>query len=185
MLDVLRLDGINYYGLEPSTSAWAARATSSTSEGTLPVTNVDLNDGDDRVFVSSLANEVLDSLPDYLAGHLDAIAGTLNLDFGSGRHALLVSDEQAVDGDFGVRITDKPSIGLARDPDAAPDAEIFMSGLGEHGGINYRAAPTGNFLDGIAVWTGSGADAIEVEGTHYRTTGRTITSLNTGLGDDT
>ena len=57
------------------------------------------NDGNDRAYVSSLANETLASATttDLLRGNLDAILGTLNLDLGTGRHLLMISDESATD----------------------------------------------------------------------------------------
>jgi Ca2+-binding RTX toxin-like protein len=49
----------------------------------------------------------------------------------------------------------------------------------------------GDFAPGITIWTGWGNDIIEIDGTHYRDPLspefpliRTITTLNTGLGDD-
>ena len=47
--------------------------------------------------------------------------------------------------------------------------------------------PTGNLLDGVVYWTGSGNDGITIDGTHSRlaTGKRTTTILNTGLGNDT
>ena len=69
----------------------------------MPVTNIDLGAGDDRVYVSHLADVGLDERPDYLRGHLDRLDGALNLDFGAGRHTLMISDEMATAGDAGRR----------------------------------------------------------------------------------
>src|SRR5262249_392971 len=46
------------------------------------------------------------------------------------------------------------------------------------------AGSAGNFADGITLWTGSGDDVIEINGTHRRDDVREITTLNTGLGND-
>ena len=50
--------------------------------------------------------------------------------------------------------------------------------------ITYRADAAGDFRGGITYWTGSGADTIAIDGTHLRAGVRTVTSLNTGLGND-
>ena len=52
------------------------------------------------------------------------------------------------------------------------------------GAITFKAAPTGTFADGVTIWTGSGADTIHIDATHERAGVRTVTSLNTGLGND-
>ena len=66
----------------------------------------------------------------------------------------------------------------------AAQAEVFIVGLAA-GSITYRAdATSGNFADGISIWTGFGADTIRVDGTHKRAGMREITWLNTGLGND-
>src|SRR5207253_3418840 len=54
--------------------------------------------------------------------------------------------------------------------------------------IDYLAAAgsAGNFADGITMWAGYGDDGITIDGTHQRDAFvRTITTLNTGLGNDT
>src|SRR5574341_886302 len=103
----------------------------------------------------------------------------LNIDAGAGRHILLVSDEAATVGDVNVLITDQPVSGTG-----APQAEIVMVGLAD-GAITYKAdATSGNFASGITVWTGFGNDKIDIDGTHIRSGVRTVTTLNTGLGDD-
>ena len=109
--------------------------------------------------------------PDYLYGNLDQILGALNIDAGSGRHQLMISDEAALVGDNDVRITD------------APGSEILVSGLAP-APITFKAAANGTFADGVTIWTGSGNDRIHIDATHERAGVRTVTSLNTGLGDD-
>ncbi len=74
--------------------------------GTRPVTNVSLGEGDDRVYISSKADVALSGKPEFLAGDLDDVAGTLNLDLGTGRHTLLISDEGSGVGDPNVLMTD-------------------------------------------------------------------------------
>ena len=140
-------------------------------QGTTATTNLSLGAGDERVYVSSGAAYGQADRPDYLYGNLDQILGALNIDAGSGRHQLMISDEAALVGDTDVRITD------------APGSEILVSGLAP-APITFKAAANGTFADGVTIWTGSGADRIHVDATHERAGVRTVTSLNTGLGDD-
>src|SRR5206468_12064434 len=101
---------------------------------------------------------------------------------GAGRHRLFISDEAATAGDPNVVITDVAPAVLNS---LSPTAEIWITGLGEPGGISYRVAPGGNLFDGVVYWTGSGDDGITIDGTHNRAGERTTTVLNTGLGSDT
>jgi Ca2+-binding RTX toxin-like protein len=136
--------------------------------GTSAVTNISLHDGDDQIYVSSLANVAGgDPRPDFLSGNLDSIQGPLNINAGAGRHLLFVSDASATRGDSAVTIAN----GLIRGLSPAD--------------ITYVADnPSGNFADGITIWAGSGNDNISVVGTNERPGLRTITTLNTGAGDD-
>ena len=170
----VRQAGINYYGLETLDIRLGSGDEVVNVQGTLPHTIIDLGGGDDRVYVSHLADVGQDARPQYLRGHLDLVQGALDLAFGAGRHTLLISDEMASVGDE-VRITDAPGTG-----------EILIAGLAP-APITYGADPvTGNFHDGIRIWTGSGADTIAIDATHAREslTRWTVTWLNTGLGDD-
>ena len=124
---------------------------------------------------------------------MDDVRGALNLDLGTGRHRLFISDEAATAGDPNVKITDvDPGVaGLSTGPEM-----IWVTGLSEGrndanfsyypngGGISYKVAPTGNLYDGVVYWTGSGDDTITIDGTHVRAGERTTTLLNTGLGND-
>ena len=150
--------------------------------GTTAVTDVYSHAGDDRFSISSLAAETVESAQttDYVEGNLDALLGNLNLSAGEGRHRLFVSDEAAVAGDPDVLITDAPSTATR-----LSSAEIEIAGLAP-APITYGASAAGSFAGGITVWSGFGADTISVDGTHNRAVPgvRTITTLNTGLGDD-
>ena len=110
--------------------------------GTLPVTNVSGGVGDDRVYISSLADVGLADHPQFLAGDLNAVAGTLNLDLGAGRHTLLISDEGTDVGDPNVLITDVVAAARARDAALSATGEIFVVGLAP-AGISYRADASG------------------------------------------
>ncbi|HEX6131660.1 MAG TPA: calcium-binding protein, partial [Actinomycetota bacterium] len=146
--------------------------------GTLAVTHLYGHDGDERYYVSAIANEDLVSsrTTDFLEGDLDDVRGELDLHAGAGRHLLMLSDEHALAADTDVRITDAPTTGF-------PGAEIEISGLAP-AKITFQAAAAGSFADGITIWTGHGDERIVVDGTHLRSGLRTTTTLNTGLGDD-
>ena len=154
-------------------------------QSTSVVTNIILNDGDERIYVSNLATLDLFTETDFLMGTLDGIEGILNIDTGSGRHLLMISDKDSTEGDSDVLITDQQVTGL-------PSTDISITGLAP-AAITYMADPVdGSFADGITIWTGSGGDTITIDGTHRRDLQdplgndiRTITTLNTGLGDDT
>jgi len=193
-----RREGVNYYGL--ANNEWLNIDLGSASDvfnarGTTAITNVYAHGGDDRFYVSELANETIASafgigMPktDFLEGNLDFIRGNLNVDAGAGRHLLFISDEAATVGDPNVVITDHPTTSTR-----VNGAEIEIRGLAP-ASIDYLAAAgtAGNFADGITMWSGYGNDGVTIDGTHERNvpapgggTLRTITTLNTGLGDDT
>src|SRR5438132_2807271 len=205
-----RIDGINYYGFETVNISTGSGSEVFNVQGTTPgsngyaqaggiaVTNVVLNAGDDRVFVSSNAD--LDqptwSAVDFLTGNIDDVRGSLNVDLGTGRHRLFMSDEASNVGDL-LSITDHTTT-LSTSLHLDSSAEIFVTGLtrGWDGnaaaGISYKVDPTGNLYDGVAYWTGSGIDKVYIDGTHdrpaldtsFHATKRTTTMVNTGLGDD-
>ena len=169
-----RVDGINYYGVETLEHRRSAPATtSSTSRARRAVTNLSLGAGDDRVYVSSQAAYGLADRPDFLRGDLDALAGALNLDLGTGRHTLMISDEAAAVGDTRPRSptprrrTLNGLVGRRRDLDHRPRR------AGRH---HLPRRRRGNFADGITYWTGSGADTITIDGTHLRAGVRTVTT---------
>ena len=199
----LAMDGITYFGLESVNIATGSGAEIFNVQGTtagsggfsasggVAVTNISLGGGDDRVFVSSTADLDHASAPgfDFLTGNLDDVNGALNIDLGTGRHRLFISDEAAEVADTAVSITDvAPTDAAARQ--LATGAEIFVTGLAGSpttlpaGGITYLVDPTGDLFDGVVYWTGPGGDTVTIDGTHLRAGGRTTTMLNTGLGDD-
>ncbi|MEX0958007.1 MAG: LEPR-XLL domain-containing protein [Burkholderiales bacterium] len=174
--------GIDYSGIEVLNIDLGSGADVFNVQGTSAVTNLALNDGDDRIHVSSEASaDLLNHAGiDFLPGHLDDIQGALNIDAGAGRHQLMVSDESATAGDTDVAISDMQPV----DADLSATAEIWITGLAP-AGISFEASRTdGNFHDGISIWTGSGDDTVRIDGTHERLGARTTTVLHTGLGDD-
>jgi Ca2+-binding RTX toxin-like protein len=179
------LAGITYETIEAVNIGLGAGADVFNVRSTSALTNLNTGAGDDRIFVSSLASATAANADDidFLAGNLNGIAGTLNIDAGADRNALMVSDEAAGAGDASVLITDVLAAAAAIVPNVAANAEVFITGLAQ-GAITYRAAANGTFAGGITVWSGSANDAFLVNGSHEREGVRTVTTLNTGLGND-
>src|SRR3954451_4327588 len=118
---------------------------------------------------------------DLLSGNLDGIQGALNIDAGVGANRLMVSDEAATVADTNVVITDRKPTALGGMFDSA---DIWVTGLAP-AGISYKATG-GDFTGGVTYWTGRGGDSIAIDGTDTRSgTRRTVTTLNTGDGNDT
>ena len=196
-----RRDGVEYAALEVLDIKTGSAYDVVNVRGTGATSHTDLHTGagDDRIYVSSLANVPLTgqgSRPDYLFGDLSLIGGTLNIDAGTGRQTLMISDEASLVGDTNVVITDDRSKALTRDGRANADnrltsaselanADIYVIGLAGRA-ITFSAAPAGTFANGVWIWSGYGADTISVDGTHDRRDQgvRTVTFLNTGLGND-
>ena len=194
-----RMDGIEYFGIETlnigtgsGEDVLSVQGTSSGSNGFTgtAVTNVDLGAGDNKVFVSSNADQDLNSWSgvDFLTGNLDDVQGALNLNLGIGRHRLFVSDEASSHPDL-YSITDTKGASVYSTAGLADGADIYLTRQGtlSNGaplpGISYGTA--GNLFDGVNYWTGSGNDTVFINGTKPDgTTERTTTVLDTGLGDD-
>ena len=191
----VRTEGINYYELDTLNLNLGRGDDVVNVQGTSANTNLSLGAGNDRIYVSSTAafglNTSVNPGPtDFLSGHLHNINGGLNVDAGTGRNLLLIGGEASTLDNNDIVISDVP---VAGEP---TNAEIAVRGLTggiaafgwadlAQGTITYRADSTGNFADGMRLWTGFGADTIHIDGTLYRAGERTITLLNTGLGDDT
>ena len=172
--------GIKYFNAENLNIDLAEQDEVFNIRGTTAETNVFGHAGDERYYVSSAADEDLATalITDFLLGNLDDIFGNLNLDAGQGRHLLMVSDEAALAGDQDVVITDQPTSTPQLD-----GTEIEITGLAI-GAVTYQADTAGNFADGITIWSGFGDDTVSIDGTHYRAGLQTITTPNTGLGND-
>ena len=154
-------------------------------QGTTAVTNVFGHGGNEQFFVSSLANENLQTAPsaDFLLGNLAGISGNLNLAAGSGDHTLLISNEGSVSGIPNGVITSVPT-----SLTALAGTQIEVDGFAT-APIDYQAAG-GIYAGGITYWTGYGSVNVTVNGIFQRAgvhnangqSLRTITTLNTGLG---
>jgi Ca2+-binding RTX toxin-like protein len=191
-----RESGFNYYGIKILNLDLGSGDDVINVQGTSAITNLNLGDGDERIYVSSTANFDLDTTTDFLRGHLNDVDGMLNINAGAGRHLLLISDESATIGDDNVLVTDTFATAAARSeahPSVTGEAllttEIYIFDLAQ-GSITFKADAAANFAEGITIWSGFGADTIKIDGTHYRNqldgsdVIRTVTTLNTGLGND-
>jgi len=121
--------------------------------------------GDDRFHVSDAAFETPGATPtQHLLGTVDDIAGDLVVDGGDGDQVLMVSDEDATVGDGAILMGADTVTGLAT------------------GAITYEAS--GTFARGVTVWTSQQDDTANVTSSRSDDGVRTITTLNTGAGDD-
>ena len=178
-----RLAGIDYTNVETLNVLLGSGPDVVNVQGTSAVTNLSTGAGNDAVYVSSQADVAAGQVADFITGTLAGIRGTLNIDVGTGSQRLLISDEAARVGDANATMTRDVTAAQAVDPNLAANGEIFLTGFAP-AGISFRAAPTGDFADGITVWTGFGADTVHVDATHFRAGVNEITSLNLGLGND-
>jgi hypothetical protein len=144
--------------------------------GTSANTTITTQEGNDKVFIGSDANEDGDSagIAEVLYGVLDYIEKDLYIDVGGGRHRLLISDSfsnaaKGVGSDGSVLLTESSLTNLADD-------------LGD---IYFAVNEGGSWLDGITLWLGKGDDQIDVTSIH--TVGsptQTTTTVHSGKGDD-
>ncbi len=196
---VTRMDGINYYFIDELNIDFGSGAdVLNVQSTTAEVTNIALNDGDDRIFVSSDADLDANTLApagtayafDFLTGNVDGILGDLNIDAGVGRHVMMISDEATAltkgtaDGPVAIRRVGN----TFTQPAILGDIEIEIVNLNLIGrAIRYGAASNGNFFDGITLWGGQNGNVFDVSATHLRGSQqwRTQTTLNTGDGADT
>ncbi|MEY2474398.1 MAG: hypothetical protein QOK28_3727 [Actinomycetota bacterium] len=164
----LSSEGVTYGTVELLDVSNGAGNDVANVRGTSTNTVLHGNDGNDRYYVADTAALTPGTSTDHLVGTLDDIDGALTIDAGSGHHTLMVSDDAATAGD---------GTTTAR---AVLDHDS-ITGLST-GAIHYDG--TGNFGGGITVWTSQGADALRIAGTRRDTDVRTITTVNTNLGND-
>ena len=138
-----------------STSRARPGSNGFTAAAGVAATNIALHNGDDRVYLSSNAN--LDQSTwsgfDFLTGNLDDFRGALNIDLGTGRQRLFVSDE-ALSHPDAYSITDTTGRGdYEHRTELASGADIYLTRSGLPG-ISY-AVTAGNLFDGVNYWTGT------------------------------
>jgi hypothetical protein len=144
--------------------------------GTTADTYIETQDGDDKFFIASDANENhATALPvRVLYGLLDYIEGDLHLNLNAGQHRLLMSDSfSAIPkgvGSNGFAVLSNSS--LINLGDAVGD--IFYSSLG------------GNWSNDVTLWMGTGDDKIDVVSIPSApgSPSRTTTSVHCGRGRD-
>ena len=157
-------------------------------QGTTAVTNIFGHGGNEQFFVSSLANENLQTAPsaDFLLGNLASIVGNLNLAAGAGNHTLMISNEGSVSGVASGLITNVPT-----SPTALTGTEIEVDGFAQARLITRlpqvpRASSPAASLTGPATGPSTSRSMASSNGRESSNSSgqllRTISTLNTGLG---
>ncbi|MEA3511137.1 MAG: hypothetical protein U9R51_06850, partial [Actinomycetota bacterium] len=211
--DVLRMDGINYYGLagdEDLTILLGSGDDRFNVRGTIASTRLETRSGDDVVYVSDTAdlgelaaamaaadrdlavlNEAIlhgtvtvDDLTFH--GSLDLIAGALDIETGMGSNTLAVSDHADTDADTAVTITDASITGLA------PATITYAATAGDLAGQGKWTLlhDAGLFGRGITIYGGEGGNKFTITsvlGSDETPTpfAATVTTLFAGAGSDT
>jgi len=143
--------------------------------GTSAETFIESQNGDDKVFVSSDADEKVDTADtaDRLFGVLDYIGGNLHLQFNGGRHRMLISDMFS---------TIAKGVGL-HGPAVLTDSSL--ENLSSNLGNIYYSANGGNWYGGITIWLGVDGDKLDITSVQALAPNRTMTSVHSGNGTDT
>ncbi|WP_372742772.1 beta strand repeat-containing protein, partial [Neptunomonas sp.] len=164
---VTRAAGINYYNSEilnvrlgDQKDSFNVRSSAANTQ-----TNIYTGKGDDAIYVGSDVDSDL-ILGETVVAHgiLAGIKGELNLYAGDDSNELYVSD---FDNTVGV------TTGVI--------TENSITGFSD-GTINYSA--TGDFDNGLGIWTGKGGDIVEVSSVITDSTNQTVTTLYTNDGED-
>ncbi len=165
-------------------------------QSTIAETNLDTGHGGDMIYVSSGAD--LGQLDSYagplgdlaalhgamLHGTLDGIVGDLNIDAGAGSNTLSVSDFADSDADTAV-------ITANRIFDLSTGDIAYTATGGDYSGQGalVSGADLGLFGRGVNIYTGTGADNVDVRSVSTGGTGQAFdqvtTTLFLGDGDDT
>lgn len=197
MPSVVRHDGdVDVFRVRTGSAADVVNARGTVAGETQLRTGAD----DDRVLVSSAA--VLDAGAPYrlglLGGHLNDL-GDVDLDAGIGNNLLMISDR-----DSGLPRTVAMSAATPEDPPVSDTATVGMKAASfavTDGPTVTFDADGGTFTRGISAWLGAEKDVVTVDGVRRdgsdlaiagwetaRPAGtdgrRTVTTLNTGAGDD-
>ncbi|MCK9231001.1 MAG: hypothetical protein M0P18_10020, partial [Syntrophales bacterium] len=150
-----RVDGINYYGVDTLDILLGSGNDRFQVRGTSPGTVTNLYTG--------AGDDVIDIFN--ADRSLDDVQGTLNIDAGTGGNMLNVDDSGDPDGDASIVLTSSSISGMAP-------------------GLITYAADGGDFTGGITLWGGSGGNHIEVTSTVKQDGILTVTTFNTGAGND-
>ena len=151
------------------------------------MTTLQLNGGEDEVYIASEANVDFtnnDSITK-LSGDLDAVLGGVFVDAGTGSQVLMISDEFSTEGKT-VTMTEDSADGLVE------GADISITGMTANGAISLKSFNDGvnspsesGLLDEINIWASSGDDTFTITATEANDAVVKAIYLNTGLGDDT
>jgi hypothetical protein len=138
-------------------------------------TFIEFQNGDDKVFVSSDADETVATADyvDHLFGVLDYIEGNLHLECNKGRHRLLISD-----------VFSSIAKGVGLHGPAILTNSSFENLASNLGNI-YFSANAGNWYDGITIWLGTEGDELDIKSVQALAPNRTVTSVHSGNGTDT
>jgi hypothetical protein len=143
--------------------------------GTSAETFFESQSGDDKVFVSSDADENATTAEsvDILFGVLDYIENNLHIQCNLGRHRLLISDAFS---------------SIAKGAELNGPAVLTKSSLenlADKLGNIYYSAMDGNWYDGITIWLGLEGDKLNISSIQALAPNRTMTSVHSGNGSDT
>lgn len=155
MLVDRRVKGINYYGVDTLDILLGSGNDRFQVQGTSPGTVTHLHTG--------AGDDVIDIFN--ADRSLDDVQGTLHIDAGTGRNMLNVDDSGDPDGDASIVLTSSSISGMAP-------------------GLITYGADGGDFTGGITLWGGSGGNSIEVTSTLKQAGILTLTTFNTGTGND-
>lgn len=143
--------------------------------GTSAETFFESQSGDDKVFVSSDADEnatTADSV-DRLFGVLDYIQNNLHIQCNRGRHRLLISDTFS---------SIAKGVGLNG---PAVLTKSSLENLADNLGNIHYSSMDGNWYDGITIWLGVEGDRLNISSIQALAPNRTMTSVHSGNGSDT
>jgi hypothetical protein len=166
---------IAYTNVEKLTIIMGHQTIVSNIRGTSAETFLVTQEGYDKFFISSDANESALTANDttVLYGFLDYIEEDVHIESNSGRHRLLMSDT------FSTIPKGVGSNGMATLSNSA------LLDLGDKVGDIYYSATGGNWLDDVTLWLGQGDDEINVVSIPTKgLPSRTTTTLHCGQGND-
>ena len=190
---------LTYYGVETLNLSLGSGDDIVNVQGTSAITNLQLNGGDDEIFVSSEFDVSFEDRAVPYIGSLDRLAGALNIDAGEGTHQIRISDAGSLLDDPEILITDilpfrsGPTVNLVG---AQATADMFVLGIAP-APITLSTSAAGNFDEGIRIETGSGDDHVYISSNDWSGAGSggaegcsgasaaLGADLITGLGNDT
>ena len=137
-------------------------------------TYIDIQDGDDKIFISSDANEnhATALTVEVLYGLLDYIEGDFHIEVNGGEHRLFVSDC------FSLLPKGAGTNGFVEITNSS------ITNLGDAFGDIFFSTSSGTWLDDFTLWFGTGDDRILVSTIPTHNAARVTTAVHAGKGDD-